>query len=145
MSFLALVICGPAIATAQERKLEPVVQTFAKNSVRGYSLSRDGTYLAIAEDGAVSGGAYKSVRIWDTRTGQLLRTFYGQQSSLFPTHASLSADGARLAIKWAERVVEVWNVKTGERIQSIEYKLGRIHAIWMSPNGKPCAAGSLVG
>ncbi len=62
-------------------------------------FSPDGTLLA-------TGGADRVVRLWDTKTGQMLRQFEGHRMTV--TAVSFSPEGKRLGSASLDRTIRIW-------------------------------------
>jgi serine/threonine protein kinase len=77
--------------------------------VQSVSFSPDGKLLA-------SGGADKTVKIWDVETGKILRSMRGHDKGV--TTVFFSPDGKYVMSGSKDKTVKVWDAATGERIQS---------------------------
>ena len=118
--------------------------------VRAFGLSHDSKTLAtVGEVGGVARGTtYYSgkgdVRIWEIKTGKLLRAFSGLHS---PAQAvAFSPDDKTLAVGTSFESVTLWSVASGQRLKSLLGKRsGRhggefmgaveVHALTYSPDG----------
>lgn len=104
------------------------------------AFSPDGSLLAVGtislrpEDGSSRGG----VQIFDTETGQRLRTIDLHPRSI--SAITFSPDGQVLA-GGDHRAVRVWDVKTGKLLRELRGHSGVIEAITFSPDGLRIAAG----
>lgn len=78
-------------------------------------ISGDGTRIAAIRSAKQAGGrpTYR-VEVWNTNTGEVIRTFPEQRDSLFDL--ALSPDGRRALTLGADRLTHLWNVDTGEQI-----------------------------
>lgn len=86
-------------------RAELVLQTGHTGSVNALALSPDGRFL-------VSGSEDLTLKIWDTATGNVLRTLSGHDQEVLA--AAISPDGTRIASGGADRTVRVWDVVTGQ-------------------------------
>ncbi|MGA2750284.1 MAG: serine/threonine-protein kinase [Verrucomicrobiota bacterium] len=94
------------------------------------ALSKAGTFLATAESSPFFWEPAGAVRLWNWRTGQLLRRFDQPARAL-----ALSSDGGLLAIAGTNGSVTVWDTATGKLASQWPVK----HALWslcFSPDGR---------
>src|SRR5262245_25913009 len=104
----ALVAQAPPFVLAQGANLpraELVLQTGHTDPVNALALSPDGRFL-------VSGSEDLTLKIWDTATGNVLRTLSGHEKPVLA--AAISPDGKLIASGSADQTVRVWDVVTGQ-------------------------------
>ena len=101
-------------------------------SILSLAFSQDGTLL-------MSGSEDETVRIWDVQTGGVIRTFdrHRATTAFIPdpspySAASLSSDGAIVALGTDDGTVRLCGVQTGE-CNSIKIHSGSVKAIEFSP------------
>lgn len=105
---VAFLAQASTLAMAQSPPLpraELVLQTGHTASVNALALSPDGRFL-------VSGSEDVTLKIWDTATGNVLRTLSGHDQPVLA--AAISPDGRWIASGGADATVRLWNVVTGE-------------------------------
>jgi WD40 repeat protein/tRNA A-37 threonylcarbamoyl transferase component Bud32 len=101
-----------------------------------------GRVLAVAlhpsEDLLASAGDGDVIRLWNTRTGQVVRTLEGHTNYVLAL--AFSPDGRLLASGSYDRTVRVWDVKTGDSTVLAGHA-GSTSAISFSPDGAQLASG----
>jgi WD40 repeat protein len=97
--------------------------------------------LAISPKGdqIISGIGDNSVRVWDTVTGDLLRTMGGH--ILGVTAVSISSDGARIVSGGDDKVVRIWNAR-GDSLSTLYGHTLAVTAVAVSPDGGRIISGS---
>jgi WD40 repeat protein len=105
------------------------------------AFSPDGSLLASGSDSPMYGF---TVHLWDVKTYRLkttLQTKYetGIRSLAFSPDGSLLAEGG-----W-ERVVRLWDVKSGNLIVTLQGHIDRVNSIAFSPDGTLLASGGADG
>mgnify|MGYP000917361626 FL=1 len=94
-------------------------------------------HVALTPDGryAAAGGYLKdpSARVWDVNAGRELRSFSPGSEGVF--RVALSRDGALLITEGYDKVLSVWNVKTGKKVSSSPHT-GQISHLSLSRDGK---------
>ncbi|MEM7726734.1 MAG: NB-ARC domain-containing protein [Cyanobacteria bacterium P01_A01_bin.45] len=68
----------------------------------------------------VSGSSDRSVKIWDSQTGQCLKTLYGHNRPVLSV--AFSPDGKTIASCGGHSIIKLWNFETGECYQTIQEK-----------------------
>ncbi len=104
-----------------------------KDDVNSVTWSPDGKYLA-------SGSEDETVKIWDAKSGESLKTLEGH--SHFVWSVSWSPDGKYLASGAGDNNVIIWDANSGEKLQTLK---GHSCAVWFlcwSPDGKYLASES---
>jgi WD40 repeat protein len=88
-------------------KVEPLVIQ-ESTAVHGVAFSPDGGQLA-------SAGGDGDVRIWNSRTGNLVRTIKKAHTDSVVC-VTFHPDGSHLATAGADRLVKVWDLTTGQEV-----------------------------
>ena len=103
--------------------------------------------LAFSPTGETVAGATwnNAIQLWDRHTGKLLKTFIGHTNintrSMSLHFIAYSDDGKRLAsVGWEDRTIRIWDVETGQLLQTITELPERIYNVAYSPDSQ-----SLVG
>ncbi|NJM21855.1 MAG: hypothetical protein HC907_25605 [Richelia sp. SM1_7_0] len=89
----------------------------------------------------VSGSSDRTVKIWDSQTGQCLKTFQGHNRPVLSV--AFSSDGKTIASCGGHSMIKLWNVETGECFQTIQEKASYI--IKFNPNSLILASGHTSG
>jgi WD40 repeat protein len=97
------------------------------SDVFGLAFSSDNRTLAIA-----SGDGRRSVTFWDHRSGEY-RTVLGYPGPALT--AAFSGDGEELATGGYNGAVNIWNVKSGDRITAVTNSTDAVRAVAFSPVG----------
>ncbi len=95
-----------------------------------------GSAVAFSPDGSTlaTGGIITDVKIWDVRSGRLIRQL--EQRSAGVLALDFSPDGRVLAVSGFEPVASLWDVETGARIGSRLRAGDRRTRIDLSPDGR---------
>jgi WD40 repeat protein len=98
--------------------------------------------LALSADGrvAVSGGADKTVMLWDVTGEKKLRDFMGADAEV--RAVAISPDGRRVAAASWDGATRVWDAASGMLLHKLERRNSeRYWAVVFSPDGKTIATG----
>lgn len=110
--------------------------------VRSIQAPSPVTQVAFSSDGEriVSGGseADASVRIWDTHSGNLIRTLTGHEAAI--RSVAFGPNGKRV-VSAGKKGLRVWNAYTG----ALQFRSGGANTVVFSPDGKRIAAGRQSG
>lgn len=111
-----------------ERSLDNV------GSVNAIALSPDGKTLVSASFG--------TIRMWNLKTGGLVRTLNGVHSKKSVKSLAVSPDGSIFASGGDDNNLILWDLKTGRRILTISAHKAAVNAIAFSSDGNTLATGS---
>jgi WD40 repeat protein/transcriptional regulator with XRE-family HTH domain len=101
---------------------------------RGASPEETGQMLA-------SSSQDRTIKLWDTHTGQCLKTLQG--GDYVTQSVEFSPDGKILASGNRDATVRLWDVRTGECLKTLRGHTQNVWSIAFSPNGRTLASGSL--
>ncbi|UNU23581.1 serine/threonine-protein kinase [Microcoleus vaginatus] len=102
--------------------------------VNAIALSPDGQTLVSASFG--------TIRIWNVRTGRLVRTLNSVHSKKSVKTLAVSPDSSILASGGDDNSVILWDLKTGRRTRTIAAHTAPVNAIAFSRDGQTLASGS---
>ncbi len=101
--------------------------------VSAVAISPDASLLA-------SGSFDKTIRIWDLKTGELIRTLTGHAASV--VSLDISPDGQTLVSGSFDRTLKLWHIGSGDLIHTFTGHLDSVRAVIFSPDGAQLASGS---
>jgi eukaryotic-like serine/threonine-protein kinase len=107
-----------------------------KGIVNDVCYSPDGTRMA-------SASADNSVKLWNSETGQILRSLEGHTNPV--TSVRFCGDGRRLASGSSDGTARIWNSDTGQLLQTFMGHAGTVWSVTLSKDGRQLATGSNDG
>jgi WD40 repeat protein/uncharacterized caspase-like protein len=113
LTVLLLILSTALCASAQRPEL--VVQSGHVSNINAVALTPDGKLLA-------SGGNDKSIRLWDTQTGTMLRMLAGHLSDV--QSLAFSPDGSKLLSGSFDGTAKLWDVATGKNLFTLRSHTG---------------------
>jgi len=81
------------------------------------------------------------VHVWESASGKYVCTM-GNPTPYIVTSTAFSPDGSVLAAATSEGSIQLWSVATGQLINTINQRQGRVNAIAFSPSGELLLVGS---
>jgi WD40 repeat protein len=101
--------------------------------------------IALSPDGslAVIGGAKGTIRLYNTASGQLVRSLEGSTGHIYGL--AFSPGGALLASGGQDRMVRLWDVRTGTLLESLEGHTAAVRYLSFSSDGAVLGSGGNDG
>ena len=124
------------------REIDPIMTLSGHNKlVKSVLITPDGKNI-------ISGSYDQTIKIWDVKTGKLLKTFTGHSDDI--NSLALSKDGKILVSSSGDKTIKIWDLTTGKNVQTIAAnnqnirKIGRtipgntyaIVSVAITPDGK---------
>ncbi|UKZ48115.1 hypothetical protein TrVGV298_002351 [Trichoderma virens] len=108
-------------------KLEALVQTLEghTDSVRSVAWSHDAMQLA-------SASYDKTVKIWDSATGQCISTLEGHTDVV--NSVTWSCNSTRVASASSDKTVKIWDLRTSQCISTLKGHSNRVNSVTWSSN-----------
>lgn len=135
---------SPARTPRQQQLARPILawQRAEKWPVNAVCFSPDGKTLATGgQRGQVRLASEHAVKLWETATGRLLRTFVAANTSI--DALSFSPDGKLLAGGGTGRTLLLWEVATGVPLKKLPGHTDWVKTVVFSPDGKTLASGGV--
>ena len=105
------------------------------NSIlRGHSKPVNSASFSPDGELVVSASSDSTIRIWDVKTGQCVRTIKGHNGSV--NNANFSPDGKLIVSASDDRTVKIWDVQTGMNLKTLEGHNDVVFSSFYSPDGK---------
>ncbi len=147
---------GPAAILGRDADGNPLAGGFRRSrgpkpaAGRGTARERGFDGLAFSPDSKWLAGFYRvpigapvEVKLWNSHTGEELRTFQGHDEAVLA--AVFSPDGKLLATASADRTARLWDVETGEELRILRGHVATLCAVAFSPDGKRLVTASADG
>lgn len=104
--------------------------------IKCVEFSADGTK-------AVSGGADRTIRLWDLASGEELKRFEGHEENV--TCVAFSPSGNRLISGSSDQTVKLWDIESGRLIKSFSGHGNIVTCVAFSSTGRLAASGGYDG
>jgi WD40 repeat protein len=126
---------APLAQPAAEPKIQ-IKGPFNSGIVYSVAFSPDGKILA-------SGSGDNTIRLWDVRTGRLIRSFTGHGKQV--NSVAFSPDGKTLVSASADLSIKLWDVVSGRIIRLFSGHSSAVYSVAFSPDGKTLASAGSGG
>ncbi len=101
--------------------------------VHGAAISPDGKIIA-------SASSDKKIRLWNSRTGEPLRTLNGHKGDVYSV--TISPDGQFLFSGSADKTIKIWELETGKILHTFTDHTDEVKSVAISPDGQTLFSGS---
>ncbi len=88
----------------------------------------------------VSSSGDSTIKLWNLRSGELLRTLSGHSDQVLSV--ALSPDGQTLVSSSWDSTIKIWNLRTGELLDTVSRYSNEVWSLAISPDGRTLASGS---
>lgn len=129
LGLLCTLLCASIV---QAQRPELVVQTGHSAQVLSVAFSADGRFLA-------AGARENAITLWETQTGEQLRSFKGHTQSV--SSVVFSSNGRLLASGSYDGTARIWDPASGRQRLVVRGHLLPIEAVALSPDAKLLASG----
>ena len=131
----ASALAKPQFKPVAEPKPELLWSSSAEPSAKVISIaySPDGKTLA----SGLSGG---QIKLWDARSGALLRTLDGHANEV--RSVAFAPDGKTLASGSDDKTIKLWDARSGKLVRTLEGHTDRVYSVAFAPDGNMLASGS---
>ena len=123
---LAGVVSAPSVAWAQQGSAVPLAGH--TDPVYSMVLTGDGRWLA-------TGSFDQSIRLWDLKSRETVRTLEGAHTGLVLSLA-VTGDGSRIASGGIDRLIRIWDVPTPDPLVTLPAHAAGRGAVAVSRDGK---------
>jgi WD40 repeat protein len=105
-------------------------------TINRIAWSPDGQMIASPSDS-------QAIRLWDTQSGQSLRTLSGHTGVVYSVAWSPDEQKQELASSSSDGTVRIWDAQSGQSLRTLTGHQGAVHSVAWSPDGSVIASGSL--
>ncbi|AFY57121.1 WD40 repeat-containing protein [Rivularia sp. PCC 7116] len=114
---------------SKQEQLNQVIFTLSghSDSVKAIKITPNGETL-------ISGSYDRTVKLWDLKTGKLLKTLEGHKEAVISI--AITPDGQILASGSNDNTVKIWDLKTGKLLRTLNHNKGQITSIAISTDGE---------
>lgn len=131
----ALIVLMSGLTAAQPRAQASSLDEF----IFGYSKAVNAVALSPDARQAASASQDNLLRLWDTATGLLLRTFDARTAAI--NSVAFSPDGRRILTAGSDNRLRIWDIAGGQAVTVMEGHAGEVLSAAFSPNGLQVLSG----
>ncbi len=120
-------------------------QLFAKrftllHALKGHTSSVNSVALSADVLTIISGSGDTTIKVWDSRTGNEVRTLTGQMGPIYSVSSSL--DGQTLVSGSLDKMIKIWDSRTGNEVRTLTGHTGLVWSVALSADGLTIISGS---
>jgi len=120
---------------------EPSPDNAFIESIYIFNTGGGSTAVAFSPDDEMLASGTRDIKLWETRSGKLLRTI--QTRDITVVSFAFSPDGKQLASNSIPSdIIRLWDTETGKELKSLAGHESRVDTLTFSPDGKILASGS---
>ena len=101
--------------------------------VESVAITPDGKYI-------VSGSSDNTIKLWDIKSGEEIRTFKGHSSWVILV--TITQDGKYIVSGSLDNTIKLWDIKSGKEIRTFEGHSDSVKSVAITPDGKYIVSGS---
>ncbi|MGK7925230.1 MAG: protein kinase, partial [Spirulina sp.] len=109
----------------------------------GHEDSVTSVYLIGGSYLILSGSQDKTLKLWDARSGQCLKTFEGHKSAI--TSIAITSDGRVVMSGSKDGSIKLWNINSGQCLKTFEGHTAAITSIAITSDNRVIVSGSKDG
>jgi len=91
----------------------------------------------------LTAGNDKTARLWDTKNGQLIRTFKGHQGRIYAVNYNV--EGTKILTASDDHTLKIWDTKNGQLLHTFDEKNDRVRTAQFFPKQNQLVSGSWQG
>jgi WD40 repeat protein len=124
------------------RPLSPALQAPGTGLLRPLEDRAGVEAVAVTPDGrrAVSGSYDKTLKLWDLKSGRVLRTLEGHAGAVCAV--VVTPDGRRAVSGSYDKTLKLWDLESGRVLRTFEGHAVRVNAVVVTPDGQRAISGS---
>lgn len=104
-----------------------ILNTSSNSTIKAFSFSKD-------DDLLLSGGCDKIIRLWDIKTGKLVKTFNGHTKTI--ETLEFSPCNNFFISSGCDKIIKLWDIKTGKIVKTFNEHTGNIYSLLFTNNNE---------
>jgi WD40 repeat protein len=134
---------GKELAFARQGAKEP--KDLKERLLRGGPIQANQTAVALSPDGrlALSASTSRELDLWDTATGDLVRTLKGHTE--WVGTLAFSPDGRTALSGDGDGLLKLWDIAAGKELKTLRGHVGRVGSVAFAADGRRAVSGAEDG